>query len=276
VCNSPVLKEEDEAVKRCTGGVKCSAQRIELIKHFVSRNAFNIDGLGEKQIEEFASYGWLNMPSDIFALPEKIESSSPPLHLRKGWGIRSVNKLLAAIVKAQEIPLAKFIFALGIRYIGEATSKVLANYFGNLEKLIAAATSEEALIIITGIEGIGNASAHALINYLQDSFYQKYVEELARFVQITAMAANLSEASPLYNKNIVFTGSLSISRQEAKAQAEALGCRVLSAISANTDYLIAGENAGSKLSKARQLGIKIFSEQEWQYFLQEANANSQL
>jgi DNA ligase (NAD+) len=263
VCSSPVLKEEDEAVKRCVGGVKCTAQRLELIKHFVSRNAFNIDGLGEKQIEEFASYGWLIMPSDIFTLPEKIASSSPPLHLRKGWGVRSVNNLLAAISKAQQVSLAKFIFALGIRYIGEATSKILASYFGSLEKLITTATSEDALAIITSIEGIGSASALALTNYLQDSFYQKYVLELANSVQITSMVVNTNEDSPLFNKNIVFTGSLSISRQEAKAQAEALGCRVLSAISANTDYLIVGENAGSKLVKAQKLGIKVFSEQEW-------------
>ncbi len=259
VCSSTAIKEDEEAVRRCTGGLKCSAQVVERLKHFVSRNAFNIDGLGEKQIEEFFEKGHLNSPVDIF----KIEEKNLPIHTWEGWGKKSVENLYSSINKVRTISLDQFIYALGIRHVGEATAKLLAKNYESLEKLLSSMQAADILAQLENIEGIGSKVAAGIYGFFSDHFNLEMLSELQKEVNVTDFI-NDAVDSPISGKTIVFTGTMEkMSRSEAKSTAEKMGAKVSSSISAKTDFLVAGADAGSKLKKATELGIKILSEDEW-------------
>lgn len=268
VCGSAAVREEGEAVRRCTGGLMCGAQITERLKHFVSRGAFDIDGLGEKQIAAFCEEGLIKEPADIFTLEERDRKSLTPLRNKEGWGSKSIENLFTAIEKARSQPLDRFIFALGIRHIGETTARILARNYQSLKAWLTAmhklakgdAIAREELI---AIDNIGGAVADALTEFFAEAHNQKVLDDLLPHLSISTMQAAKSD-SPVSGKTVVFTGTLMrMTRDEAKARAEALGAKVAGSVSAKTDYVVAGEAAGSKAKKAAELGITILTEDEW-------------
>ncbi|MFO1035171.1 MAG: NAD-dependent DNA ligase LigA, partial [Hyphomicrobiales bacterium] len=268
VCGSHAEREEKggraDAVRRCTGGLICAAQRKERLKHFVSRNAFDIEGLGDKIIEEFADEGLLNVPQDIFTLESKIGTT---LQEREGWGASSAANLFAAINARRQIALDRFIFALGIRHVGETTARVLARAFGNMERLRdAAATAtpgNAAWDDLTSVDGVGDVVAEAITQFFQEPHNIEVVTALLAQVQPQALAA-VATASPVSGKTVVFTGALErMTRDEAKAMAERLGAKVSGSVSKKTDLLVAGPGAGSKLKDAEKHGVEVIDEDEW-------------
>ncbi len=263
VCNSIAVREEGEVARRCTGGLMCEAQLVERLRHFVARGAMDIEGLGEKQITAFWQDGLIKDPSDIFHLHEKIAD----IENREGWGKKSVDNLMAAIEKARSVPLHKFIFALGIRHVGEITAKVLARTYGSFaawhEAMLELKEGSEAREQLDIIDGIGEVVIDALHDFFREPHNRKIVEKLGKELDIAdaeAVAAN----SPVSGKTVVFTGTLmKLTRAEAKARAESLGAKVAGSVSAKTDYVIAGEDAGSKLKKAKELNVRVLTEDEW-------------
>jgi DNA ligase (NAD+) len=263
VCGSLAVREEGEAVRRCTGGLLCQAQLVERLIHFASRGSLDIEGLGEKQIAAFWEDGLIKNAVDIFHLREK----SAIIQAREGWGEKSVSNLLGAIEKARDVTLARFIYALGIRHVGDVTAKLLARHYGSYPVWIAAMeqlpAGGEALAEIDLIGGIGPKVAAAIADFFREPHNVEIVHALAAELRIADAEAVASD-SPVSGKTVVFTGTLvKFTRSEAKARAESLGAKVASSVSAKTDYVIAGEDAGSKLKKAKELGVKILSEDEW-------------
>jgi DNA ligase (NAD+) len=260
-CGSHAVREEGEAVRRCTGGLICPAQAKERLRHFVSRGAFDIEGLGEKQIEAFWEDGLIRTPADIFRLDyDRIAS-------REGWGEKSVANLKAAIEKARTVTLARFIYALGIRHVGEVTARMLAQHYTTYEAwrqgMAGLKPESEAWADLVSIDGMGEVATAALSEFFREPHNVSIVEALTRELTVTDAEKRAAD-SPVSGKTVVFTGTLArITRAEAKARAEALGAKVAGSVSAKTDYVIAGEDAGSKLKKARELGVKILSEDEW-------------
>ena len=274
VCGSDAIHEinsktgKPDAVRRCTGGLICSAQTVELLKHFVSRNALDIDGLGAKQVEAFYQDDLIQLPADIFKLEENNNKSENKLENKEGWGETSVQNLWNAINARREIPLERFIFSLGIRHIGETTAKLLAKTYKTIEVFMAAIKAaghqeSDAYKDLINIDGIGDTAAIALIKFFHDNRNLAAIEDLLE--QVTVLSYELEDVDTLLSdKIVVFTGTLEkMSRNEAKAQAERLGAKVTGSISKKTDYLIAGPGAGSKLKKAQELGIKTLTELEW-------------
>lgn len=262
VCGSPAVKPEGAAVRRCEGGLKCEVQVIEMLKHFVSRDAMNIDGLGERQIEDFYNEGLVKTPLDLYLLEEKNSQLINPLQKREGYGAKSVQNLFASINKSRNIELAKFIYALGIRYVGEATAKLLARNFKSFDNFYNEMLRSDAELKLLNIDGIGEVTATYIKDYMQDPFNQNLLSELLK--QVTPYDYEEAVNSLLSGKTLVFTGTMDkLSRNEAKAIAEKLGAHVASSISSKTDFLIAGEAAGSKLKKAQELGVKVLSEDEF-------------
>ncbi len=265
VCNSHAVREEGMAVRRCTGGLICAAQAVERLKHFVSRNAFDIDGLGEKRIEELWQEGWLKTPADIFRLGQRAAE----LEEREGWGKQSVAKLLSAIEVRRRIALERFIYALGIPQIGEATARLLAKNYGSLaawrEAMMAAQDPENpAYHELDNIEGIGPSVAADIIAFFGEAHNLDVLDDLARAVSAQDFVQPKTSGSPIAGKSVVFTGELTaMTRSEAKARAESLGAKVASSVSKKTDYVIVGADAGSKAAKAKELGLAILSEDEW-------------
>ncbi|HET9352758.1 MAG TPA: NAD-dependent DNA ligase LigA [Sphingomicrobium sp.] len=258
-CNSEAVAEEGEVDVRCTGGLICPAQRIERLRHFVSRGAMDIDGLGEKSIVEFVELGWLKGPADIFRLKEHRDE----LIGREGWKEKSVDNLLAAIEARIGFDPARFLFGLGIRHVGIVTAKDLMKAFGSIEGLEAAARSPDAQAELSAVEGIGPVVAEALVDFFHEPHNR---EELAELLELARPAPFVSQArqTEWTGKTIVFTGSLeTMSRDEAKAQAERLGARAAGSVSAKTDLVVAGPGAGSKLKKAEELGIRVIGEADW-------------
>lgn len=268
VCDSAAKREAGEAVRRCTGGLICEAQAKERLKHFVSREAFDIDGLGDKQVEAFWQEGRLRTPADIFRLEQRDRASLTPLRSREGWGSKSAQNLFAAIDRARQIPLNRLIFALGIRHCGSETAKLLARSYGSYEQwkqamCLAADGDEQAIQSLESLDGVGPALSQALQQFFAEPHNLDVLAALEPELQIEG-AAPIAADSPVAGKTVVFTGTLNtLSRSEAKAQAEALGAKVSGSVSAQTDYVIAGEAAGSKRKKAQTLGVKILSEAEW-------------
>ncbi len=257
-CGSTAVREEDGAVKRCTGGLTCPAQRHERLRHFVSRNAFDIEGLGTERLELFASEGLIEGPVSLFRLRDKRES----LLALPSFKEKSVDKLLAAIDERRSVSLDRFLFALGIRHVGEVTARDLARAFRSAEGVQEAATAEDAVNRLTAVNGIGAIVAEALIDFFAEPHNRD------------TLAALLAEVSPqplpevkqtgLSGKTIVFTGALEkCTREEAEAQAELLGAKTSGSVSAKTSLLVAGPGAGSKLAKAQALGILVVDEDGW-------------
>ena len=264
VCGSEAVRDVDEAVRRCTGGLICSAQSVERLKHFVSRNAFDIEGLGAKNITAFHEDGLVNGPADIFRLAEKRDT----LLERDGWGDQSVDNLLAAIDERRKIGLDRFIYALGIRQIGQATARLLARTYGTVDAWRAAMTAAqdregEAYQDLLNIDGIGASVAEDLLAFVHEDHNRHVLDDLEDALEIEAVAAPSSD-STLSGKTIVFTGTLEkMTRSEAKARAEALGAKFSGSVSSKTDLLVAGPGAGSKARKAAELGIETIDEDGW-------------
>jgi DNA ligase (NAD+) len=260
-CGSHAEREEDEVVRRCTGGLVCPAQRVERLRHFASRQALDIEGLGAIHIEAFFRDGLVQSPADIFRI--KVED----LLKRERWAELSARNLVAAIDAKREPPLDRLLYALGIRHVGQVTARDLAKAFGTLEALrdtaLRAATDEEALADLVCIEGIGSVVAQAVVDFFAEPHNLEVVDDLLSQVRPPPFRVETVE-SPVSGKTIVFTGSLeTVSRDEAKAQAEALGAKVAGSVSARTDLIVAGPGAGSKLKKAAELGIETIDEAAW-------------
>jgi len=268
VCGSEAVREEGEVARRCTGGLICHAQAVERLKHFVSRDAMDIEGLGKKQVEAFFADGLIKTPLDIFTLEARDKESLTRLKHREGWGELSAANLFAAIEKAREVTLSRFIYALGIRHVGQETAKLIARHYGTFEALMQAMVEAqdhagEAWLGLLNIDGIGEVVALSLVQFFHEPHNRELVEQLVRQLRF-APEAQRAVDSPVAGKTVVFTGTLTrLTRDAAKAQAEMLGAKVASSVSGKTDYVIAGEDAGSKLKKARELGVAVLSEEEW-------------
>src|SRR6185436_8370799 len=278
-CGSAAVRETDEktgrvdVVRRCTGGLICPAQAKERLKHFVSRNAFDIEGLGEKQIEAFYDEGRIMQPADIFTL-ERRDARLPEdkrLAAKKGYGAKSIENLFKAIEARRKIALDRFIYALGIRHIGETTARDLAKSLGSLEAFrsavsaaVAGGKDSEAYRDLDNIEGIGETVVDALIDFFAEPHNVRAVDDLLAEVTVERFARIATAASPITDKTVVFTGTLEkMTRGEAKALAERLGAKVAGSVSKKTDYVVAGADAGSKLTRAREAGVAVLTEDEW-------------
>ena len=280
-CGSHAVREvnpktgKEDAVRRCTGGLICPAQRVERLKHFVSRDAFDIDGLGSKQIEAFFEDGRVTKPADIFTLQARDEVSEEKLEDKEGWGRQSVSNLFAAIEARREIELDRLIYALGIRHVGETTARILARSYGTFENFRAAMIEAvdrdgEAFADLDNINGIGEVVANAVVEFFAEHHNIEVIDEL--LAQITPLPYEAEAVdSPVAGKTVVFTGTLErMSRSEAKARAERLGAKVAGSVSAKTDYVVAGPGAGSKLKKAEELGLAVLDEDAWFELIGEA------
>jgi DNA ligase (NAD+) len=260
-CGSEAVREADEVVRRCTGGLICPAQRFERLRHFVSRHALDIEGLGATHIEAFIRDGLIQSPADIFRI--KVED----LLKRERWAEVSARNLVKAIEAKRRPPLDRLLFGLGIRHVGQVTARDLARHFGTMDSLrdaaTRAATDPEALAELVCIEGIGPIVAQAVVDFFAEPHNLEVVDDLMREVSPPAFTVEAVE-SRVSGKTLVFTGSLeTLSRDEAKAQAEALGAKVAGSVSAKTDLVVAGPGAGSKLKKAAELGIEVIDEAAW-------------
>ena len=271
-CGSEAVSEEGEVDVRCTGGLICQAQRFERLKHFVSRAALDIDGMGEKTIAEFLDRGWLgNGPAEIFRLHQKREE----ILALEGWKEKSVDNLLASIEAKRQPDAARLLFGLGIRHVGTVTARDLLRHFHTLPAVREAAEKaragdEEALAALTGIDGIGGAVVEALGDFFHEDHNRAVWDDLLSEVSPPRYEVE-SVDSPVAGKTVVFTGKLeTMSRDEAKAQAERLGAKASGAVSAKTDLLVAGPGAGSKLKKAEDLGIEVIDEAGWAAIVQAA------
>jgi DNA ligase (NAD+) len=313
-CGSEAVREEGDAVRRCTGGLICPAQAVEKLKHFVSRAAFDIEGLGAKQVEMFYVDDTLPIrePAEIFTLATRDARELSKLKNRDGFGDKSVTKLFAAIDEKRRIPLNRLIFALGIRHVGEVAAADLARHYGSwtafLDAVDAAAPAahrhlmaEEAVLSerraaeqegrrasvsaaraavwdndpvpdtaraawddLVGIDGIGAAVAVSLVTTFQQKAERASIDRLAQELEVQDVAAPAASDSPVAGKTVVFTGTLEkMTRAEAKARAESLGAKVAGSVSAKTDLLVAGPGAGSKATKAQELGVEIIDEDGW-------------
>jgi DNA ligase (NAD+) len=279
-CGSAAVREAGEAVRRCTGGLTCPAQRLERLKHFVSRRALDIEGLGGRSLETFVALGWLSGPADIFRLPGREESIAG----LEGWGAQSAANLASAIAARTSPPLDRFLFALGIRHVGEVTARDLARALGSwprVAKLLDALVAHdlppalgepeeryrrrlgEARAQLVNVAGVGPEVASAMRDFWAEPHNRATVADLLALVTPAPLVHETRE-SPIAGKTLVFTGTLErSSRDEAKALAERLGARVAGSVSARTDLVVAGREAGSKLEKARALGVEVIDEPAW-------------
>ncbi len=262
-CGSDAVRPEGEAVRRCTGGLICPAQAVERLKHFVSRNAFDIEGMGTKRIEELWRDEIVRSPADIFRLKDRRAD----LVKRERWGEQSVDNVLAAIDDRREWPLERFLYALGIRQVGQATARLLARHYGSLDALCEAMDAaqdpeSDAHADLIGIDQMGKDVAADLLAFFAEQHNRDVIDDLCQFLTLTAPEA--VQKSALSGKTIVFTGTMErMTRAEAKAKAETLGAKVSGSVSKKTDYVVVGADAGSKAKKATELGLTILSEDEW-------------
>ncbi len=282
ICGAGIIKNEDDVVLRCSAGLLCEAQLKETLKHFVSKDAFDITGLGKKQIENFFVEGKIRNFADIFMLEEREKTAADPLIKKIGWGEKSVQNLFFAINQKRQIPLEKFIYAIGIRHVGEATAKLLAQHFvsyGNFINVMLTLQQARELspespfdrLRVTSsdyqefvaLDGIGEKMASAILDYFCDSRSLQMILDLEKELQIQDVIQKKLN-SEFSGKSIIFTGSLEkMSRAEAKKIAEDLGLKVVGSISSKTDFVVVGLDAGSKLKKAQELNLKILNEEEW-------------
>jgi DNA ligase (NAD+) len=266
-CGSHAVREVDEKTgkedvdRRCTGGLICPAQAVERLKHFVSRDAFDIEGMGEKHIKAFYDDGFLKEPADIFLLEKK---HGQEIVGREGWGEQSARNLFDAISRRREIPLDRFINALGIRHVGETTAKLIARNFHTFDAFVEAMDSDHAIADLDAIEGVGETVAEAIKDFFDEPHNRAVLAHLAKEVTVAETAAATSSGSPVAGKTIVFTGTLEkMTRHEAKARAEAMGAKVASSVSKKTDLVVAGPGASSKLAEAQKFAVKVIDEDAW-------------
>jgi len=266
MCNSEAVAEEGEVDVRCTGGLICPAQRFERLRHFVSRGALDIEGLGEKSILEFIDLGWLNSPADVF----RLRNHRADLLGREGWKEKSVDNLFAAIEDKRQPDGPRFLFGLGIRHVGIVTARDLLKCFGTVEELRRAAISEGSEVELSSVQGVGPVVAEALVDFFHETHNREALDDLLSEVSPKPFVSDAKQTE-WSGKTIVFTGSLeTMSRDEAKAQAERLGARAAGSVSAKTDLVVAGPGAGSKLKKAEELGIRVVNEAEWAQIVADA------
>jgi DNA ligase (NAD+) len=265
-CQSEAVSEEGEVDVRCTGGLICPAQRFERLRHFVSRGALDIEGLGEKSIAEFIELGWLHSPADIF----RLHQFRTQLLMREGWKEKSVDNLLASIEAKREPDGPRFLFGLGIRHVGIVTAKDLLKCFGTIEELRRVALSEGGEAELSSVQGVGPVVAEALVDFFHEEHNREALDDLLSEVSPKPFVSDAKQTE-WTGKTVVFTGSLeTMSRDEAKAQAERLGARAAGSVSAKTDLVVAGPGAGSKLKKAEELGIRVIGEADWAKIVAEA------
>jgi DNA ligase (NAD+) len=275
VCNSHAVREEGEAVRRCTGGLICAAQQVERLRHFVSRTAFDIEGFGEKQVQAFFDEGIIKEPADIFTLKARDAKAATKLVEREGYGEVSVRNLFDAIDNRRTISLNRLIYALGVRHIGETNARLLARHFSTMAALQEAARAaeppsgekgdkgNEAWQDLNATEGIGSVVAEAVVEFFKEPRNIDALDRLLAEIDVEPMEA-VKANSPVAGKTIVFTGSLEMmTRDEAKAMAERLGAKTAGSVSKKSDYVVAGPGAGSKLNKAKELGVQVLTEDEW-------------
>jgi len=265
VCGSLAVRPPGEAVRRCTGGLICAAQITERLRHFVGRDAFDIEGLGRKQVPQLLEAGLIAQPADIFKLSQRQED----LAALPGWGQKKVDNLLRAIETRRSIPFERLINALGIRFVGEANARLLARHYAGLSAWReamqkAAQGDEDARAELDNIDGIGPKVAEAIFEFFAESHNRQVLDDLAAQIEVQDAAAPTAGASALAGRTVVFTGTLAtMSRAEAKATAEALGAKVAGSVSAKTDYVVVGADAGAKAKRAAELGVTTLSEDEW-------------
>ena len=268
-CGSDAIREPGDAVRRCTGGLICPAQAVEKLIHFVSRKAFDIDGLGAKQVEQFYHDGWIAEPADIFTLKERYGTGVQQLKNREGWGPKSADNLFQAIEDRREIPMARLIFALGIRHVGEAASSLIALHYGDWDSFEAAMAEARGLDgpawdDLIGVDGVGSVMAGSLVSAFAQEAERASIDRLVAHLTVIPAERPDTEGSPVAGKTVVFTGTLEkMSRAEAKARAERLGAKVSGSVSGKTDILVAGPGAGSKAKKAADLGVETMDEDGW-------------
>ncbi|WP_299201108.1 NAD-dependent DNA ligase LigA [uncultured Tateyamaria sp.] len=267
-CNSEAVREPGDAVRRCTGGLICPAQAVEKLKHFVSRTAFDIDGLGAKQVEQFHGDKWITEPADIFTLRDRYGAGLQQLKNREGWGEKSAANLFDAIDERRNIGLGRMIFALGIRHVGEAAANLLATHYGTWDAfstaMRGAEEGNEAWEDLLSIDGVGAVMAGSLATTFNQEAEIASIDRLVAHLNIEEAARPNTSGSPVAGKTVVFTGTLEkMTRAEAKTRAEALGAKVSGSVSAKTDLLVAGPGAGSKAKKAADLGIETIDEDGW-------------
>ncbi|NCQ23473.1 MAG: DNA ligase (NAD(+)) LigA [Rhodobacteraceae bacterium CG17_big_fil_post_rev_8_21_14_2_50_63_15] len=270
-CGSEAVREAGDAVRRCVGGLICPAQAVEKLKHFVSRAAFDIEGLGAKQVEMFYKDDQLpvKQPADIFTLKERDKKNLTKLANREGWGEKSTKNLFEAIEEKKKIPFARLLFALGIRHVGEQASTLIARHYGRWQDFVAAMDgacgfSGPDWDGLLSIDGVGEVMARALVGAFAEPQERAGIDRLVRHLTVQDAVRPATANSPVAGKTVVFTGTLErMTRAEAKARAEALGAKVAGSVSAKTDLLVAGPGAGSKATKAAELGIETLDEEGW-------------
>ncbi len=266
VCGSHAKREGEDAVTYCTGGLVCPAQAKENLKHFVSKDALDIDGLGARNVELFFELGWIRTAVDILTLEQ---THGEDLRHRDGWGAKSAGNLFAAINKVKAgVALERFIYAIGIREVGEVTARILAKNYETWPAFYAAMTSGDAREKVTHIEGIGPVMADFIADFFAEEHNQTLLTELTRHITVLDFVNTFDVETPLSGKTVVFTGTLTtMTRAEAKAKALAAGAKVSGSVSAKTHYVVAGSDAGSKLDNAQKLGITVLSEKEFNQLL---------
>lgn len=267
VCGAAVVQQAGQVARRCVNSLSCPAQRIGELEHFVSRHAFDIDGLGTKQLELFVGLGWIKSPADIFTL---IENHGTEIRRMDGFGDKSVSNLDDAIKVARNIDLHRFLYAIGIPEIGEVSAKLLAKSFGNLDAVRGATIDE-----LKKVDGIGDVMATEIVSFFADSHNAGVIDDLLKYVTVNNAEIISNSGGILSGKKIVLTGTLSkYTRDEAKVILEKFGARVQSSVSPKTDIVLAGAAAGSKLDKAQSLGIEIWSESDFDKIVQSGGGNN--
>jgi len=260
ICGSDATREEGDVIRRCQGGLICDAQAVERLKHFVSKNAFDIDGMGDKVIKQFWDDALIKSPADIFTLQDRDKKSLTPLRNKDGWGSQSADKLWDSINAKRDVDFARFIYALGIRQVGQATAKRLASHYISLENLRAILNHDDLI----EIEDIGPAVAMDIMAFFGDAHNNTVLDDLSAQLNIKDFERVQTIDSPFTDKVVVLTGTLTqMSRAEAKAKLEVLGAKVSGSVSKKTDYVLAGTDAGSKLKKAQDLNIAVLSEDQF-------------
>lgn len=269
VCGSHAIRLSGEVARKCIGGLICKAQAALRLRHFVSRNAFDIEGFGSKHVEAFYQEGLIHTPVDIFTLEKRDSESQSPLRTREGWGEQSAQKLFQAIEIRRKIPLSRFIYALGIPQVGQATAKLLSRYYLTYTEWFDAMKAakdqtKSAYEDLMSIEGVGPSVSADLIAFFDEPHNLKVLEDLLKEITVLDEKQREVSSNPVANKTIVFTGTLThMSRHEAKVRAETLGAKVASSVTSKTDYVVIGKDPGSKAKAAHTLGVKVLTEEEW-------------